>query len=187
VWLDAELTSPYAFYQFFLNTDDRDVVTYLRLFTDLTRAEIDELDAATRERPHERAAQRRLAEEFTALLHGRAEVDKVIAASQALFGRGSLADLSAETLRAAVEELPRAALPSAALEQGVAFTQLAVDAGLCASRSEARRAVEQGGLYVNNEKVADEHAVLTPDHLLAGGVVLLRKGRRTLAAVTVAR
>jgi tyrosyl-tRNA synthetase len=185
VWLDPELTSPYAFYQFFLNTDDRDVIPRLRLFTDLSREEISELEAATQDRPYAREAQRRLAEEFTALLHGRREVDKVVAASQALFGGGGLAELPVEVLRAAVEELPAVTVPRLTLAQGLPVTQAAVDCGVCASRSEARRAVEQGGLYVNNRKVPDEAAVLTESDLLGNSVVLLRRGKKRLGAVKV--
>jgi tyrosyl-tRNA synthetase len=184
VWLDPELTSPYAFYQFFLNTDDRDVGTYLRLFTDLSREQIEALDEATRERPKAREAQRRLAAEFTALLHGEDEVEKVIAASAALFGRGALEELSEATLRAAVEEVPTAEVASAELGT-VTIVELAERAGLCASRSEARRTIKQGGLSVNNVKVTDENAVLTADQLLAGGIAVLRVGRRSVGAVRV--
>jgi tyrosyl-tRNA synthetase len=183
VWLDPELTSPYAFYQFFLNTDDRDVGTYLRLFTDLSREEIGELDLATQERPHAREAQRRLAAEFTALLHGPDEVDRVIAASAALFGRGALDQLSEGTLRAAVAELPTVVIPASEVG-AVTIVELTERAGLCASRSEARRAIKQGGMSVNNVKVTDENAVLTGEQLLAGGVAVLRKGRE-LGAVRI--
>ncbi len=185
VWLDPELTSPYAFYQFFLNTDDRDVVTYLRLFTDLSAEEIEELETATRERPQRREAQRRLAEDFTALLHGRGEVEKVIAASQALFGRGSLVDLPPDVLRAAVQELPSDTVSADELVPGIALTDLVVRCGLCASRSEARRALEQGGLYVNNVQATDPSAVVTTTDVLAGTTVLLRRGKRSLGAVHV--
>ena len=185
VWLDPELTSPYAFYQFFLNTDDRDVVTYLRLFTDLSAAEIEELETATRERPQRREAQRRLAEDFTALLHGRGEVEKVIAASQALFGRGSLVDLTADVLRAAVQELPSDTVSADELVAGIALTDLVVRCGLCTSRSEARRALEQGGLYVNNVQASDPAALVTTSDVLGGSTVLLRRGKRSLAALHV--
>ncbi|HEX4429813.1 MAG TPA: tyrosine--tRNA ligase [Frankiaceae bacterium] len=185
VWLDPELTSPYAFFQFFLNTDDRDVSTYLRLFTDLTQEEIAELETAVREKPHERAAQRRLASDFTALLHGPEEVAKVVAASGALFGRGALEELAANTLAAAVAEIPAIEISRAQLEAGVTIVELAVSAGLCSSRSDARRQIDQGGLYVNNNKVLTEDARLSPDQLLAGSTALLRRGRRQLAAVRV--
>jgi tyrosyl-tRNA synthetase len=187
VWLDPELTSPYAFYQYFLNADDRDVITYLRLFTDLSREEIAELETAVRDRPGARAAQRRLATDFTALLHGQDEVDKVVAASEALFGRGVLEELSPATLEAAVAEIPKTDVSRERFEAGVTVVELLVETGLCASRSEARRAIEQGGAYVNNRKVPDETALLGATDLLAGSIALLRKGKRSLAAVRVAR
>jgi tyrosyl-tRNA synthetase len=183
VWLDPELTSPYAFYQFFLNTEDADVSTYLRLFTDLDRDEIEALEEATRERAFAREAQRRLASVFTALLHGEDEVAKVIAASEALFGRGALEDLPADTLLAAVAEIPTADVTRAQMDAGVTIVELAVAARLCSSRSDARRAIDQGGLYVNNGKVAAHDAQLAPDQLLAGSIALLRRGKTKLAAV----
>jgi tyrosyl-tRNA synthetase len=186
VWLDPQLTSPYAFYQFFLNTDDRDVGTYLRLFTDLDRAEVAEMETAVRERPQARAAQRRLASDFTALLHGPDEVARVIAASEALFGRGALDELSLDTLAAAVAEIPTAQISRAQVAEGVGIVELAVSAGLCSSRSDARRAIDQGGMYVNNVKVASDDALLTRDQLLGGSTALLRRGKRSLAAIRVA-
>ncbi len=183
VWLDPQLTSPYAFYQFFLNTDDRDVTTYLRLFTDLGREEIAELETAMRERPQARVAQRRLASDFTALLHGPDEVAKVVAASEALFGRGALEDLPADTLQAAVAEIPTAQITREQLEAGMSIVELAVTAGLCKSRSDARRAIEQGGMSVNNVKVVAEDAQLVADQLLAGSTALLRFGKKQLAAI----
>jgi tyrosyl-tRNA synthetase len=185
VWLDPGLTSPYALYQFFLNTDDRDVGTYLRLFTDLGRQEIAELETAVRERPQARAAQRRLASDFTALLHGPDEVAKVVAASEALFGRGALGDLPVAMLEAAVAEIPTTQISRGQLEVGPSIVELAVATGLCSSRSEARRAIDQGGVYVNNVKVADEAAQLSADQLLGGAIALLRRGKRSLAAVRV--
>ncbi len=186
VWLDPELTSPYAFYQFFLNSDDRDVGTYLRLFTDLHREEIADLEAAVRDRPQARAAQRKLATDFTALLHGEHEVAKVVAASEALFGRGALEELSPDTLAAAVAEIPDTTITGQQLEAGLTIVELLVSAGLCSSRSEARRAIEQGGVYVNNAKVSDDGAVLNRQQLLGDqqgiSVALLRRGKRSLAA-----
>jgi tyrosyl-tRNA synthetase len=186
VWLDPELTTPYAFYQFFLNADDRDVVTYLRLFTDLGQQEIAELETAVAERPGARAAQRRLATEFTALLHGDEEVARVVAASEALFGRGTLENLSAQTLAAAVAEIPTVEISAARLSAGVGLVELLQETGLCESRSEARRAIDQGGAYLNNRKLSDETGVLAPPDLLDGSVALLRRGKRSLAAVRVA-
>jgi tyrosyl-tRNA synthetase len=177
IWLDPELCSPYAFYQFWLNSDDADVVARLKVFTFLTRAEIDELARAVAEEPFKRAAQRTLAREVTALVHGEAATDAVIAASEALFGQGDLRALDAATLDAAIAELPTA--------RGAGDTpiaQLLVDAGLTTSLSESRRAIEQGGVYLNNVRVDDAAAVLG-DGLLAGGAAVLRRGKRTLAGV----
>ncbi len=188
VWLDPELTTPYAFYQYFLNTDDRDVGTYLRFFTEATREEIAQLEAAVTERPAAREAQRRLASEFTALLHGQQDVDRVVAASQALFGRGSLEALPPATLRAAVAEIPATQVTPDRLSAGVSIIELLVDSGLCTSRSDARRALDQGGVYVNNVKIGDEKATLAREQLLAaedGAVALLRRGKHSLAAVRV--
>jgi tyrosyl-tRNA synthetase len=177
VWLDPELTSPYAFFQFWLNTDDRDVVRYLRYFSFRPHAELAELERATAERPAARAAQRALAEELTTLLHGEAETRQVVAASQALFGRGSLAELDRSTLRAALSEAGlvelRGELP------GVAA--LMRDAGLVASLNEARRAITEGGAYVNNERVSDVDAVVSRAALLHGRFLVLRRGKRTFA------
>ncbi|QGH69078.1 tyrosine--tRNA ligase [Pseudactinotalea sp. HY158] len=183
VWLSPELMSPYAFYQFWINTDDADVVGYLKVFTFLERAEIEELAAQVAERPAAREAQRALARAVTTLVHGANACERVEAASQALFGRGSgldLADLDAGTLADAVAEVPRGAG-----EVGAdTILDLLQSTGLCRSRNEARRAVSDGGAYLNNVKVTDPDRVLTDADLLAGGVALVRRGRRSLAVVT---
>jgi tyrosyl-tRNA synthetase len=178
VWLDPALTSPYAMYQFWLNTDDADVVARLKVFTFLSRDEIDRLATAVAEEPFRREAQRRLALEVTSLVHGRAEADAAIAASAALFGQGELADLDERTLASALSELP-----STTAGRDAAVTQLLVDTGLTSSLGESRRALAQGGVYVNNVKLTDD-AVLG-DHLLHDRHAVLRRGKRTLAGVTV--
>ncbi|CAL8973495.1 Tyrosine--tRNA ligase [Cellulomonas sp. T2.31MG-18] len=182
VWLDPELTSPYAFYQFWLNSDDADVVNHLKVFTFRTREQIAELEEAVRTRPAARDAQRALAGDVTTLVHGADATAKVVAASQALFGRGSLADLDESTLRAAVAELP-----GTDGAPGDLLVDLFTAAGLVKSKSEARRAVAEGGLSVNNRRVADEAAVLEGEDVLAGGFALLRRGKRSLAVVRNAR
>ncbi|AYF99337.1 tyrosine--tRNA ligase [Protaetiibacter intestinalis] len=179
IWLDAEMCSPYAFYQFWLNTDDADVVERLKVFTFLTRAEIEEFALAVRDEPFRRAAQRALAREVTTLVHGAAATDAVIAASEALFGQGELTALDAATLGAAVAELP-----SAELGEGALVVQALVDTGLCSSTSEARRAIAQGGVYLNNVKVEDESATLAGS-ALAGGRAVLRRGKKTLAGLVI--
>ncbi|MFJ6215903.1 tyrosine--tRNA ligase [Streptomyces sp. NPDC092296] len=180
VWLDPELTSPYAFYQFWLNADDRDIPTFLRFFSFRSREEIEELERLTQEQPAARAAQRALAEELTTMLHGAEQLERAVAASKALFGQGELADLDAPTLAAAVAELPTAKVS----ELG-GVVDLLVATGLSASRSAARRTVKEGGAYLNNAKVSDEEATATAADLLHGRWLLLRRGKRNLAAVEV--
>lgn len=178
VWLDPELTTPYAFFQFWLNADDADVVRYLKVFTFRTREEIAELEAALQARPAAREAQRALAHDVTTLVHGRAAADAVVAASQALFGRGSLADLDPATFAAAVSELP-----TAAGRPGDLVVDLLAASGVVASKGAARRAVAEGGASLNNVRVGAEDATLGADDLLHGRWALLRRGKRTLAVV----
>jgi tyrosyl-tRNA synthetase len=179
IWLDPELTSPYAFYQFWLNTDDADVVARLKIFTFLPRAELDRLAEAVAVEPFKREAQRVLARQVTELVHGIEATDAVIAASEALFGQGDLAALDAGTLESAVAELPHASLPAT-----TTVAQALYDTGLTSSLSEARRAIGQGGVYLNNVKVDDEAATLE-GAALAGGRAVLRRGKKTLAGVTI--
>ncbi|WP_022881832.1 tyrosine--tRNA ligase [Gryllotalpicola ginsengisoli] len=177
VWLDPELTSPYAFYQFWLNQDDSLVVTLLKIFTFLSRAEIERLEEAVRTEPFRREAQRALALEVTSVVHGADAANAAVLASQALFGNGDLQALDRETLESALRELPTVrARPSDAI------AQLLVETGLTSSLSESRRAIGQGGVYVNNRKVDDEQATIG-EHLLDGRPVVLRRGKKTLAGV----
>ena len=178
VWLDAELMSPYAFYQFWLNAEDAKVEEYLKIFTFRTREQIDELAAATREKPHLRLAQRALAEDVTTLVHGADQAARVEAASRALFGQGDLSTLDQSTLKAALAELPTAKVTDL-----TPYFELFADAGIVPSRSAARRAIQEGGAYVNNAKIEDVDARPTAQDLLHNRWLLLRRGRRTLAAV----
>lgn len=178
VWLDPELTTPYAFYQFWLNADDADVVSYLKIFTFRSREQIEELADAVAQRPAAREAQRALAHDVTSLVHGSAAADKVVEASQALFGRGSLADLDEATLAAAVAELP-----TAAGRAGDPVVDVLAASGIVASKAAARRAIGEGGASVNNVRVEAEDAVLRPEDLLHGRWAVLRRGKRTLAVV----
>ncbi len=178
VWLDADMCSPYRMYQFWLNTDDADVVSRLKVFTFLTRAEIEEYERLVEIEPFRRAAQRRLALEVTTFVHGEAATAAVIAASEALFGRGDLTTLDAVTLRHALEELPNASAPA-----GTPVVQALVDTELVSSLSEARRAIAQGGVTLDGVKVDDDTAVVTGS--LPGGVSVLRRGKKTLAGVFV--
>ncbi|MDT0533039.1 tyrosine--tRNA ligase [Micromonospora sp. DSM 115977] len=178
IWLDPEMTSPYAFYQFWVNVDDRDVSRYLRYFSFRSREELEALEKETAERPAARAAQRALAEELTTLVHGEREMAQVVAASQALFGRGSLDDLAPATLRAAlaeaglvhVDELPDVA-------------GLLRDSGLVPSLKEARRVIAEGGAYVNNTRITETDATVGPGDLLHGRYLVLRRGKRSFAGV----
>lgn len=176
VWLDDELTSPYAFYQFWLNVEDADVIDRLKVFTFLTRDEIEELEKQTAEAPYLRAAQKRLALEVTSLVHSREAAEAAIAASAALFGQGELDQLDEATLRSALSELP-----NVVATVGTPITQLLVDTGLVASISAGRRAIAEGGVYVNNLKVEDEAAEFA--HLLHGKFAVLRRGKKTLAGI----
>ncbi|WP_039797444.1 tyrosine--tRNA ligase [Nocardia araoensis] len=184
LWLDPEMTSPYAWYQYFVNTADADVVRYLRWFTFLSREELDELERATAERPHAREAQRRLAAEMTNLVHGEAHTRAVQLASQALFGRGELRDLDEATLGAALRE---AAVDGevAQIKAGEPNTivDLLVATGLCESRGAARRAVNEGGAAVNNTKVSDIEWTPADADYLHGRWLVLRRGKKNLAGI----
>ena len=177
VWLAPDMMSPYAFYQFWVNTDDADVVRYVKVFTFRNRGEIAELEQAVAERPAAREAQRALAYDVTALVHGAGEADAVVAASQALFGRGELRDLDRATLVAAVAGLPIAR----ASALGLPVVDLMAESGLVSSKAAARRAIADGGAYVNNVKVLSDDAVVATGDLLHGRWALLRRGKRSLA------
>ncbi|MEU8299551.1 tyrosine--tRNA ligase [Micromonospora sp. NPDC048909] len=178
VWLDPEMTSPYAFYQFWVNADDRDVVRYLRYFSFRSREELEELEKATAERPAARLAQRALAEELTSLVHGEREMAQAVAASQALFGRGSLDELSLATLRAALTEAGLVQLTELPDVAG-----LLRDSGLVPSMKEARRVIAEGGAYVNNNRVTEADATVSPSDLLHDRYLVLRRGKRSFAGV----
>ncbi|UOQ89509.1 tyrosine--tRNA ligase [Agromyces endophyticus] len=179
IWLDADMCSPYRFYQFWLNTDDADVIARLKVFTFLSRARIEELEAAVESEPFRREAQRVLASEVTTLVHGADATAAVIAASQALFGQGDLASLDAATLESALRELPNTTTsPDAPIAQVLA------DTGLVASASEGRRAITQGGVSLDNVRVDDEKATLA-DFVAPGAMAVLRRGKKTMAGVFV--
>ncbi|MBA9005152.1 tyrosine--tRNA ligase [Thermomonospora cellulosilytica] len=183
-WLDPELTSPYAFYQFWFNADDRDVEKFLKVFSFRSREEIEHLVKESAERPAARVAQRALAEELTTLVHGADECAKVIAASRALFGQGSLEELDERTLAAALSEVPHTEVPPGDLPP---VADLLAASGLCKSKSEARRAIAQGGAYLNNAKVVSEDAAPASDDLLHGRFLVLRRGKRNVGVVEVKR
>ncbi len=179
IWLDAAMTSPYAFYQFWLNADDTDVIERLKIFTFLSRAELERLEAAVAAEPFRREAQRVLAWEVTSLVHGVVATEAAIAAAGAMFGQGELSELDAPTLEQALRELP-----NTTTRANTSIAQLLVDTGLSPSLAAARRSIGEGGVYVNNARVDDEASVLDSSMLL-GGMAVLRRGKKTLAGVFV--
>ncbi|CAM3866284.1 tyrosine--tRNA ligase [Kibdelosporangium persicum] len=182
VWLDPAMTSPYAWYQYFVNADDAEALKYLRMLTFVPRAEIEELTRQTEEKPQLRAAQKRLAQEFTDLVHGEKETRQVIAASQALFGRGELRELDAGTLDAAMAEVPTG---DVRLADQPTIVEVLVASGLVAGNGAARRTVGEGGAYVNNTRITSEDWRPTADDLLHGKWLVVRKGKRNTAGVRV--
>jgi tyrosyl-tRNA synthetase len=180
LWLDPELTSPYAWYQYFVNTADADVIRYLRWFTFLSADEIAELEVETLERPHARAAQRRLAAEMTTLVHGEQNTRAVELASQALFGKAELAELDEGTLAAALKEAAVAELPPS---DASSIVDLLVLTGLCESRGAARRAVKEGGASVNNVRISSEEWGPEATDFLHGQWLVVRRGKRNFAGV----
>ena len=188
VWLDPEMLSPYGFYQFWLNLDDADVPSHLRIMSFRSREEIEELETATAQRPAARAAQRALAEELTTLVHGQNETARVIAASQALFGRGELAELDERTLASALAETEPARLEIG--DELPPYVDLFAAAGVVESKSAARRALAEGGAYVNNVRLdpsTSPDAAPSRDDLLHGRWLVLRRGKRTVGGVEVLR
>lgn len=185
VWLDPKRTSPYRFYQFWYNTDDADVVRYLKFFTWLSRAEIEEYQQLVDERPERRDAQLRLAREMTRTLHGEAALARAEQASQVLFG-GEIAGLSAADVRDIFEDVPASTLPRRQLEgDGVALLDLLVTTGLATSKGDARRGVEGGGMYLNNVQVSDVGRRASLADSIEGQFLVLRKGRKNYHLVRI--
>jgi tyrosyl-tRNA synthetase len=183
VWLDEEMTSPYAFYQFWLNCEDSEVVSLLKFFTFRSREEIEELARATEEKPHLRTAQRALADDVTTLVHGAAETQRIKAASAALFGSGELAELRPATLGAALRE---AGAVQVKRKDGIpGIVDLLVESGLVPSKGAARRTIAEGGAYLNNRRVEDADRVPNDGDLVAGSWLVLRRGKKHIAGVEV--
>lgn len=181
VWLDPEMMSPYAFYQFWINAADEDVIGWLKTFTFRTKEEIGELETSMSERPFLREAQKALAFDVTALVHGEDATNQAIEAASALFGKGELNCLDLQTLNAATADLAKAVI-----SQGSSILDAVVESELEKGRGAARRAMADGGIYVNNVKVTDPEATFTAEQLLGGKWAILRRGKRTLAAGHVA-
>ena len=186
IWLSADLMSPYAFYQFWLNVADVEVPGLLRVYSFKSREEIEALIAESGKQPAARTAQRALAEEVTTLVHGAEECRRAIAASQALFGRSDLAEVDERTLEAAVAEVPSARV-FASDDSLPTVVDLMTEAKIVPSKSAARRAIAGGGAYLNNRKVTSEHAIPGPDDLLYGRFLVLRAGKRNVGAIEVVR
>ena len=181
VWLDPEMTSPYAFYQFWINADDRDADQLLRTFTFRTQEEIEDIKKQTLEAPHARAAQRTLARDVTTLVHGEHATNQAEAAAKALFGQGELTDLDAKTLDAAMSEAPNATISGSGELPTIA--ELLVACELVQSNSAGRRAINEGGVSVNNIKVQDEDARISKEDFLHGKWAVLRRGKRTFGGI----
>jgi tyrosyl-tRNA synthetase len=181
VWLDPELTSPYAFFQYWLNSDDKDVIRFLKVFSFKTRSEIEALETAHAENPGARTAHRELARELTSLVHSADISNRVEAAAKALFGQGELSELDEATLTAALSELPRTVVQAS--ESMPTWVDLLAATGVVDSKSAARRIVKEGGAYLNNAKVSSEDFAPSKSDFLCGKYAVLRKGKRDLAAV----
>jgi len=181
VWIDPEMTSPYAFFQYWLNSDDKDVIKFLKVFSFKSRSEIEELEKTHIENPGARSAHRELARELTALVHSPEIAERVEAAAKALFGQGDISELDEATLTAALAELPKATVKKG--EEFPTWVDLLAASGVVDSKSAARRIVKEGGAYLNNEKISGEDFRLEKSHFLCGKYAVLRKGKRDLAAV----
>ena len=181
VWLDPEMTSPYAFFQFWLNSEDKDVINFLKVFSFLSHEEINALEKSHNENPGLREAHRALARELTTLLHGAETTQRVEAAARALFGQGELGELDEATLTSALAELPRATISKN--EEIPTWVDLITVAGVVDSKSAARRIVKEGGAYLNNVKISGEDFAPSKNDFLCGKYAVLRKGKRDLAAI----
>jgi tyrosyl-tRNA synthetase len=185
IFMDPNLTSPYAFYQYWINADDRDVVNYLKYFTMLDEQAIAGYAAEVADRPHLREAQKKLALDATAMIHGETEAANVVAVSDALFGKGDIKTVDVKTLKAALDAAPSATYDS--LDAAPDLPQILADLNLVKSKSEARKAIKAGGLYINNERVADENHALAPADLIGGAIALLRKGKKSYGVVQIGK
>ena len=185
VWLDPAMTSPYSFFQYWLNTEDRDVINFLKVFSFLPKEDIEALEKSHLENPGLRTAHRALARELTTLVHSAQDCERVEAAARALFGQGELKELDEPTLESALAELPRATVAN--LADIPTWVDLIVASGVVDSKSAARRIVKEGGAYLNNQKITGEAFSPAPEDFLFGRFAILRKGKRDLAAVEVVK
>jgi tyrosyl-tRNA synthetase len=183
IWLDPTMTSAYALFQFFLNSDDRDVEQLLKTFSFKSRSELEALFESLKTNPGAREAHRELAREVTTLLHGADQAQKVEVAAKALFGQGEIRDLDIETLKSALAELPKSRIKKG--EEIPSWVDLVTSSGVVESKSAARRVIKEGGAYLNNEKISGEDFTPKSSDLLHGQFLLLRKGKRDLVAVEI--
>ena len=178
VWLDPERTSPYKFYQFWLNTDDADVIPFLKYFTFFDRQKIDELEFATRKNPEDRAAQKALAVEMTKMMHGETALDKAMQASEALFG-GEINGLSAADIKEIFADVPSGVIAADSMNgEGLPIVNLLSDCGFMKSKGEVKRAIAEGGVYINNHRVTDVNASIRKDQFIEGKYLVLRRGKK---------
>jgi tyrosyl-tRNA synthetase len=184
VWLDPARTSPFRFYQFWLNSEDRDVVTYLKFFTFKSPDEIAELERETQAHPERRTAQRELAREVTAMVHSPDHVVRAERAASVLFG-GSLSGATVDEILMVFDDAPSISISGSSLESGIAAADLAVKAGLAASKGEAGRLIKQGGLYVNDRRLNEERGQITMADAIGRSVIVLRKGQRERRIIKV--
>ncbi|WP_319541109.1 tyrosine--tRNA ligase [uncultured Pseudodesulfovibrio sp.] len=180
VYMNADMTSPYAFYQYFVNTDDADVIKFLKIFTFLDQDEIAAIEKQLEEAPHERAAQKKLAEEVTRMIHGQMELDRVLAATEALFGKGDLKSIDPVTLRSALESAPTFRYAPGDVPD---LPQMFVDLGMVKSKGQARKDLKAGGIYINGERVEEDHVVSDSD-FIAGELLVIRKGKKNYGLIT---
>jgi len=179
VWLDPVKTSPYSFYQYWMNVDDRDVIRFLKFFSLLSLEDIEVIRERHSRAPEFREAQRALAKEMTLMVHGVAECEKVIQASRALFGEANLDEVDAKTLESALDSAPTSSYASA--NEMPPFIQVLVDVGLCESKSVGRRTIEAKGIYVNNQRVTSQSFAPATNDFLHGRFLVLRRGKKNYA------
>ncbi len=182
LWLSPRRTSPYRFYQYWINVEDADAGKCLRFFSQLSQQEIEELDRSRAQEPQKRASQKQLAEELTRLVHGEEGLQRARRATEIFFGR-QIDQVSQQELEEIFADIPHAQLPWSRLEQGLPLVEALVEAGLCKSKSESRRLISQGGAYVNNRRVAETETVLTLQHLVTPESLVLRAGRKKYAVL----
>ena len=177
VWLDAQKTPPYSFYQYWVNTADADAMQYLRLFTAADDAQLASLESAITEKPECRAAQLYLAKELTTLIHGHAETERAIQASKILFGE-KFTDVDSKTLLAVFNDVPSTAVSPQNISEGMVLQDLLVQCGIATSKGAARRSIDGGGVYINNERATDPNTAITESSFVDGSVLVLRSGKK---------